>query len=209
MKTFKLIVGILLLCALPTAQSADTDWYAIEVVVFENAGPDSSDGELWTDETLNGDIADAVVPESRPSDDSPINPLVERLRADPRYKVLYHNRWLQDAAARSSTAPARITNAPITDSLYPPSPAEQLDGFVRLHRARFLQVEADLAFRPAESTAPLPTSQPGMPATGVPLHPAYVLHEKRRVKFDEIHYIDHPKFGMLIMVSKATAPQQP
>jgi hypothetical protein len=209
MKTFKLVIPLILLFTAPLAQSADTDWYAIEVVVFENTGPDTSDGELWTSGTLDADVADAVLPESRLVEDSPMNALADRLGADPGYKLLYHDRWVQDAAARSATTPVRITNAPVTGSPYPTAPAEQLDGFVRLHRARFLQIETDLAFRPAAAATALPFSQPDVTAGGMVAQPTYILREKRRVKYDEIHYIDHPKFGMLVMVSKAEAPQQP
>lgn len=59
--------------------------------------------------------------------------------------------------------------------------ANDLRGWIKLQRGYLLNVMADLEFKPKDIY--------------------YHLQEKRRVLFDEIHYLDHPKFGVIVKVS--------
>lgn len=60
----------------------------------------------------------------------------------------------------------------------------RLSGLVRVQRGRFLHLETDLVLRDA--------------ATGQPFH----VRHKRRMRSDELHYVDHPKVGVLIQASR-------
>ena len=52
-----------------------------------------------------------------------------------------------------------------------------LEGTINLHKKRFLHVTADLVFNSFEGSVR--------------------LNESRRLKSKELHYLDHPLFGML------------
>ena len=39
--------------------------------------------------------------------------------------------------------------------------------------------------------------------------PYYFLKERRRVKFREVHFLDHPKFGILLTVWPVKLPELP
>ena len=103
-------------------------------------------------------------------------------------------------------------------------------GFVRVYRTSLIFADVDLQLSPRASVFPpfqpngdnenLPTSSSaGIPtaidnasdsfptsaddrfASVARLHqPHYYISEKRRIKFNEIHYFDHPQFGMILGV---------
>ena len=50
-----------------------------------------------------------------------------------------------------------------------------------------------------EDNAP---SQPVIPVGAEPVERIVVMSEERRMRSDELHYIDNPLFGLLIMISK-------
>lgn len=54
-------------------------------------------------------------------------------------------------------------------------------GYFRLQRGHYLYLITDLEFNQGDQI--------------------YRLNEKRRIKFNEIHYLDHPKFGVIAKVS--------
>jgi len=56
-----------------------------------------------------------------------------------------------------------------------------IDGFFRIQRGNLLHMIADVEYRPDDVI--------------------YRIKEKRRFKLNEIHYLDHPKFGLIIRVS--------
>ncbi|WP_417765476.1 CsiV family protein [Spongiibacter tropicus] len=47
-----------------------------------------------------------------------------------------------------------------------------------------------------------PPSQPVIPVGAEPVERIVVMSEERRMRSDELHYIDNPLFGLLIMISK-------
>ncbi len=94
----------------------------------------------------------------------------------------------------------------------------ELDGYIKLTASRFLHVESDLVFRALQTVpvtnqiTPLPetTAAPDKgdnsnltwqsadtPITQNQLQ-FYRLTQNRRVKANEIHYFDHPLYGMII-----------
>lgn len=103
-----------------------------------------------------------------------------------------------------------------------------LDGTVRVHRARYLHVEADLLYyRPLDRDAGAPVP-PGSDSAGLPLPDSpdtalieqllaeedvvtrlFRLTESRRMRSAELHYLDHPLFGMLVEAWPVELPEPP
>ena len=69
---------------------------------------------------------------------------------------------------------------------------------MRFYLSRFLHVDVNLAF--TDSKLDL-TADPA-PGTAT----MYRLSEHRRVKTQEYHYFDHPKFGALLRVTQVGKP---
>lgn len=102
------------------------------------------------------------------------------------------------------------------------------DGTLRVHRARYLHVQADLLYyRPlaADARAPLPSDDdpnaapaPDSPDTALieqllaeedSAPRLFRLMESRRMRSRELHYLDHPLFGMLVEAWPVELPEAP
>lgn len=63
----------------------------------------------------------------------------------------------------------------------------RLNGLVRITRGRFLHLDTDLLLRDVNAPAP------------------YRIKLNRRMRSDELHYVDHPKLGILIQATRLRA----
>jgi hypothetical protein len=104
-------------------------------------------------------------------------------------------------SASDATPPGTSTAAmPATEQTAPPQDAEPLhvvDGTFTLRRERFLHADVDLGYRKTDIA-------PGTPPSGGTVQPAplYVrMTQSRRLRTDELQYLDHPLFGVLFVVS--------
>lgn len=115
----------------------------------------------------------------------------------------------------------------ITVARDPSKPA--IDGTVRVHRARYLHVEADLLYyRPLQGDAASAANTAAEKAGSAP--PAdspdsafieqllaedhaeprlFRLTEQRRMRSKELHYLDHPVFGVLVEAWPLELPEMP
>jgi hypothetical protein len=64
----------------------------------------------------------------------------------------------------------------------------RLEGVVRVRRGRFLHFDTDLLLRTGESR---------------PIHAA----SSRRMRSTELHYIDHPRLGIIVRIDPYTSPE--
>ena len=84
-------------------------------------------------------------------------------------------------------------------------PPEAVDGTVRVTLSRYLHVAVDLAYRgalPVEVTDPVTGA--GMTTER---RQVFRLHQRRRVRLGEVHYFDHPAFGVLVRVRRVPCPE--
>lgn len=96
-----------------------------------------------------------------------------RLRRSAAYRPFYYQSWRIPVASGSVSLPIDVSEPDI-----------DLNGLIKIQRGHLLHVIADLEFSPAESVGVI-----------------YRLNEKRRVLLNEVHYLDHPKFGAIVKVS--------
>lgn len=172
-----LAATLFLLFPILAGSVAAPEAYAVEILVFEHRLPDLEGGELWTrmDTGIVEHPVDTVIP--RVTSVTPgLDEAAQALGKDARYRILTHARWVQNAESRDTARPVAVATAA----------SKELDGIVRLYVSRFLHLELNLAFQP--------TDGPGL------LHR---IDEQRRVKTQELHYFDHPKFGALVRVAPA------
>ena len=174
-----LLFGFGLLNTLPAgAAPADKEsTYEIEVVVFENRLPELTGDEMltWDAERRAKKLENAVTPEAAVSAPYLRPTITSLLNQDGHYRVLAHQHWKQTIDARTVARPVRVVAA---------NPAE-LEGTIRFYMSRHLHLDVDLLLR---ETAP---------GSGVKV---YRLAEQRKLKSQETHYFDHPKFGVLVRV---------
>lgn len=180
-----ILLSLAPLAAVHAAAPATANTYEVEVMVFENRLPDLEGDEQWVGGRgkTAGEVVDGITLGSPPSG-SDLMAAAAALQNDARYRLLVHRRWLQAANNKPDSSPVLLR----TDT-------RDIDGYVRFYMSRFLHVEVNLAFQPQVAAL-----------GGIDAVPsAYRLTEQRRVKSQELHYFDHPKFGVLVRVLPATA----
>jgi len=118
--------------------------------------------------------------------------ILERLSA---YTPIFHGGWIQEGYPEDRAKPFDLS---IIDSMSP------LAGSVTFYRSRFLHVRVALSYL-AESAPqadqPAPIDPLALPAT------RYEINEARRLRSGELHYLDHPAFGILILITPEPEPE--
>jgi hypothetical protein len=124
-------------------------------------------------------------------------------------RVLFHGKWLQNVPPRESPDPILIQAG---ERLSEPSGVYELEGTVGVTLGRFLHFRADLFFHaPGLGLAPVAVALDGNGVARVDplptLKPAYMaLSESRRMRSDEVHYLDHPKLGLVVRIDPVEPP---
>ena len=106
------------------------------------------------------------------------------------------NTTLQGSATRSTTAAGPTGRKPEVRDL---SESGSLDGLSALDR---LQARKRLAL---EQPTPLLAARSDLEAE---LPPYVRLDQSRRLRSGELHYIDHPEIGMLVLITPVVAPEK-
>lgn len=162
--------------------------FEIEVMVFQNILPDLEGDELWTAddaENVIKDIDKAAVVSGAPQASSALSKAQEILDSDSDYRVLVHKQWIQNADVPADAELIRLKTE-----------EGDLDGSFKFYMSRFLHIELNLVYSEQESRSIFKTTD-----SGDSDWMAYRLQEQRRVRSNEIEYFDHPKFGVLVLVT--------
>jgi hypothetical protein len=135
-------------------------------------------------------------------------------------RVLLHTAWRQPGMDReeamtvyfkrpipgtTSSRPGATGAAvePVATSLLPPE-AGELEGMIKVTLSRYLHVDTDIVFRPR--IAEEPQNFFTMDVTQDTLQPVvYRLKQtRRRIRSRELHYLDNPVLGMLVLITPYT-----
>jgi hypothetical protein len=169
--------------------------YDVELVIFRNMAPVSSSEVLslestpaavptagLTDEEPTGASASNLIPEQRALDTFPVlstskyrlKALEEGLRRSRNYQVLAHIGWTQPGFPRNEAHYLAV------DPLVGANAG--LSGRISVTRGRYLHLALDMTFQSPEDAQ------------------KFSLRQTRRMRSNERHYIDHPKFGVIALV---------
>lgn len=172
--------------------------YDVELVIFRHLGANSSPEQWETEVSKSGSQLEIPDEEQTPFSSSAPTPsadtttfpalapgkykltaIADTLRRSRNYQPLAHIGWTQPGFPRDSARYIPVT------ALVPPGSG--LTGQVALSRGRFLHLTLDLGYE-APATATEPAQR-------------YVLRQTRRMRSNERHYIDHPKFGVIAVIT--------
>jgi Peptidoglycan-binding protein, CsiV len=130
-----------------------------------------------------------------------------RLQRDGSYSVVLHGAWIQPVPDRDQPMPLLIQTGKRSASSW------QIEGTIEVALGRYLHVDTRLWYRPDPGAVPgPPAASPDAVAIGAdpraePDAEAYMeLREQRRLRSGELHYFDHPKFGMLVRIDPVLMP---
>jgi hypothetical protein len=205
----------------PAADPAPIPRYEVEVIVF--AHRDFDPNEERFDQALNGLDASAALREAPVFDDTtfappdplaalpPLDPLAdaraEALRVRPlrpdelklgteyrkikalsAYVPLAHVGWVQPGLPEADSVPVDLG----TFGVFNPR------GTVRVHLARFLHITLDLTYQGTGAATPSGGND-GLDEIAVA--PQYRMEATRNARSNELHYFDHPAFGVLVRIT--------
>jgi len=195
-------------------------WYQVEVIVFAPHHPDAGN-EVWPENPGSPNLTNVFEIPTVATKDAQLRPLPadeyrlkdeeQKLLGSDKYEVLLHTGWRQPGLMKEQAIPVHI-HTPVaaitTDGgMAPAQPAPlRLDGVMNLSLARYLHLDVDLLYRPAD--AQQSTGDSGFFGNSAPATPqVYRLQESRRMRSKELHYIDHPMFGVIALVTPYDMPQ--
>jgi Peptidoglycan-binding protein, CsiV len=112
----------------------------------------------------------------------------------PAYHPLVHGGWVQLGLPDTSALPVDLGVLGVTN------PA----GTVRLTLTRFLHVKLDLTYSDNQAVQRGPAAGPD-DLTDLPIAPHYHIGDERTTRSGEVHYFDHPAFGVLIKITPVKA----
>jgi hypothetical protein len=178
-------------------QSSGVPSYEVELVIFQHLAGGASE-EVWDlEQSLSEPLAipdeDASPFETSPPAASAVatqtfpplpasrlklTAIEEQLRRSRNYRPIAHIGWTQPGYARNAAPFIPV------DSLV--SGASGLSGRIALSRGRYLHLTLDLTLM----------GQDGQ---------RYTLRQSRRMRSTERHYIDHPKFGVIALITPTAA----
>ena len=138
------------------------------------------------------------------------------LRREAEYQPLLHLSWQQPAATGGQARHVRLRH-PAPDGATAPAteepmfieqlirPAPEIDGAIRIRAGFYLHADIDLSrFRVIPPANTIPPAPPVYETAGpeATQKTRLELKETRRIKLNEIHYFDHPMYGVILQVSR-------
>lgn len=189
-------IWIFWLLVLTSNAEAGEQWYQIELVVFSQQVPstelfDQLESEIEWPARVAGltrqsfflnDLKRSPVPYARiKSQDKMLHGSYAAIKNNFMYQPLLHVSWLQAVGDNRISTAVELKSADGT-----------LNGLVRIQRGYYLQLLVDMEYQPLQIDS----------YTEMPNPEQYIYHlkEKRRIKLNEVHYLDHPKFGIIAKV---------
>lgn len=179
-----------------SAQQTALQSYDVELVIFRNlagggtaedwatqSGASTTNEPLSDEEGESSGAAAESAPMATATETFPPLPvarqklgnIADALRRSRNYQAIAHFGWTQPGFPRTEAHYMSI------DALA--APGSGLVGRVALSRGRYLHLTLDLVLQPPGSSE------------------SYVLRQTRRMRSNERHYIDHPKFGVIAVVT--------
>lgn len=197
-----LISLLAVLMAAPVASAPEeTAWLDVEVLVFEHLTTAASEREPWpalrpTPEYNASPPAPANLTDAPGAQYLPPGALhLQRERTalsalPPDYRPLLHVAWRQPVGSEELPWPVRLRTPGEKKTT-----SSSLDGVVTVSGRHSPRFDADLRLSEALTPAGAQTAQ---------IH-HYRLHASRSMNNAELHYLDHPRFGMLAWVQEQSA----
>ena len=195
--------------------------YKVEIVVFKQHSSQNTPLDLAEEVpltipantkelTIAAEDAPQIITYQRLSKDTlSLMDEEKALRRRRKYDVLLHVAWVQPISNKTNAIPVHLYGGqlynelgqssegsqdiyfPHTESLFG-GQAWELDGSIKISRHRLFNLKTDLMLS-------LPNSDASHDFEQTFNH--YYLQQSQNLKADELHYFDHPLFGMLVIVT--------
>ena len=155
----------------------------------------------------------------------------EKLSESKSQRVILHTAWRQPGLDKNLALPVHfkreipvmpktelISEANSTSSEYEEDSAEArpsiLEGLLRVTLARYLHLEAELTYQeklPEVVNSNNPFSELDFESERSKIEKQGIIHlkqDRRRIRSNELHYLDHPVLGMLVRITPYEKPEE-
>ena len=219
----KLVFLAFTLLILSTSLQAEEVGYEVEVIIFEDTTDTYTHSEIWQEEPqASTEEASTLQPETVKSgkdkytflsnDKFRLNNQAKKLSSNADYKVLYHRAWKQVGLDKDLAFPVHIdsrnphsietlnSNAPDTNN----NARNYVDGSITLIMSRYLHINTNLMYhrqilqdsQNINDSAAIPSTSAG--------YSDFPVKFERRMRSREVHYIDHPMVGIIVLATPYT-----
>ena len=200
--TTNLLFLITVLSISHTARADEIPTYKIEVIVFESMALKAWTEEFWPIDPALPNTSNSTSVFSRNQKPLWINQAQRDLSNEAArlkrqgYRVLFHEAWQQKAYPNKNSHSVLVEGSHQYGS--------NLLGTIRLYKTRFAHVNVDLQLDrriPGKIYDEFLQHQQ-LNVGEKPTHWRFNLQESRKIRPGELHYIDHPLYGVLVEISK-------
>ncbi len=216
----KLIIASCLLTLLPFTQAQSASWYQVEVLIFANEDPAALDDEFWpTGLTIPAQPNAVPLAASSKSQQAyrkiPGSSLLftaerKRIAKYDGFRVLFHGGWTQPVTSKRNARPVHIKAGQILDN-----GQYELEGYITIDKGRFLHFRPNLfhsrqltrqernillSFEQQNNSADENAGTSPASAFEVPDFLTIQMDQGRRMRSKEVHYLDHPLMGILVLM---------
>lgn len=204
--TISLIAIALSVPASHALANEDTPNYTLEVIVFdtyalkswteeywpEELEPLDYEGKYFLDDLLSGKYArgDANIRNQA----TELKSIAKKMSPKKGYKILFHKAWSQDTGSDLEMPTVIIESA---------KGSSQLAGTIKLYKSRFAHIDLDLRLErriPDKIKTEFLAQQKFAPEDIAPETWQFQLKESRKIRPNQLHYIDHPMYGVLVQL---------
>ncbi len=209
---------ILLLIALSFLSVNAQAAYQVEIIIFEHLFhdaegevshiglnmPDLSNTIQLSSDASGGDTSYRLLPASMYK----LGGVYSELRSSSEYRPILHLAWQQPQLTQSRSKYVHIRKADgIAQQDDSDNALVKLDGVIRIRSSQFLHADVDLFYFINELSESFINANAGAQDANQIQATFVELNETRRMKLNELHYFDHPVFGMLMRVSRLSSEQ--
>lgn len=171
--------------------------YQIDLIIFTQINDQAMHSENWSNTLLQPSLKNSIYPEFNPA--LGLQKEAKKIKQQPNYKIILHTSWQQNITAKRYAEWIHIYGGqPYNSQGQPIQPNDnrlptywELNGKIKISKSNFFDVYTDLYLT-------LPTENQN---NIIPLH-TFTMQQHRRTKLNQLNYLDHPLFGVLIKISK-------
>jgi hypothetical protein len=212
MKHFTALLSLFVLLLYAAQVSAATE-YDFEIIIFEDKSSRYANSEQWQHELPESGTAMAS-PARRTgmTADGEMNiskikgvgleKYARKLKTSKRYKVLVHKAWRQTGLSQKDAFSIPIDSRPASTAQA--GKGNNIHGTIKIVLGRYLHIYTDMIYQQPRKDAAL--SLRGEQAR---LYKEYPIKSHRRMRSKELHYLDHPMVGILVMAMPVKKKEEP
>jgi hypothetical protein len=186
--------------------------YQVEIIVFEHLYK-NSEGEIAQIGLKLPDFANSInLDEFNTDEHSPFKLLprglyklggvYNELKFSRNYRPLLHMAWQQPALTQSRARGVRVRKIENEVQIGNADLMIKIDGIIRIRSAQFLHADIDLFYFINTLSESFIQANAGSELANTIQVEFAELKETRKMKLNELHYFDHPIFGLFLWVSR-------